>query len=60
MKFPIVAIIAVALLILVAIIAIPLINSETKGEDMVNSEVNIPAIDAARPAETEKATFALG
>ena len=60
MKFPIVAIIAVAVLILVAIIAIPLINGETKGEDMVNSEVNIPAIDAARPTETKTATFALG
>jgi hypothetical protein len=55
-----VAIIAAAIFILVAVITIPLINGETKGEDKVNNEVKIPAIDAARPAETEIATFALG
>lgn len=60
MKLPMVAIIAAALLILVAVITIPLIDGETKGEDKVNNEVKIPAIDAARPTETEIATFALG
>ena len=60
MKLPMVAIVAAALLILAAVITVPLINGETKGEDNVNNVVKIPAIDAARPAETETATFALG
>jgi len=60
MKLPLVAIIAAALLILAAVITISFINGETKGEDKVNNEVKIPAIDAARPATTETATFALG
>jgi hypothetical protein len=60
MKLPLVAIIAAGLLILAAVITIPLISGETKGEDKVNNEVKIPSIDTARPDETETATFALG
>ena len=60
MKLPIIAIIAVVLIVLVAVIAIPFIDDDTKGEDTVEKEVRIPALDAERPAMTEKATFAMG
>jgi hypothetical protein len=60
MKFPFVVIIAVALLILAAVVATPLINGDTKGEDTVDKEITIPPIDSERPAVTETATFALG
>ena len=60
MKLPSLAIIAAAVLVLAAVIAIPLVNEETKGENKVLNDVNIPAIDAARSDKTETATFALG
>jgi hypothetical protein len=52
--------IAVVVVILAAVITIPLINGDTKGEDTVDKNIVIPPIDAARPAVTETATFALG
>jgi hypothetical protein len=52
--------IAVVVVILAAAITIPLINGDTKGEDTVDKNIVIPPIDAARPAMTETATFALG
>ena len=60
MKLPIVAIAAFAMFILAAIVTIPFINNDTRGEHNVDMEVAIPPIDKARSDITETATFALG
>ena len=60
MKSVVVAVMAIGVFILAAIITIPFINGDTKGEDTVDKEVMIPPIDSGRTEVTETATFALG
>ena len=60
MKSVVVAVMAIGVFILAAIITIPFINGDTKGEDTVDNEITIPPIDSERPEVTETATFALG
>ena len=60
MKLVVMTVIALGVFILAAIITIPFINGDTKGEDIVDKEIMIPPIDSARPVVTETATFALG
>ncbi len=60
MKFYKIAAISAGLIAVIGAIAIPLINNETRGEDIVNDKVNIPPIDTARPAVIKTATFAMG
>lgn len=58
--------IIIGILVLLGVTAISLISTVTDGEPVVEREVivrkqvNIPAIDASRPAETVTAQFALG
>ena len=60
MKLVVMTVIALGVFILAAIITIPFINGDTKGEDIVDKEIMIPPIDSARPVVTETATFGAG
>ena len=51
---------AIALSVLLAVMTITFISTGNTGGVTVEKEYKIPPIDAARPAETETATFAMG
>jgi hypothetical protein len=60
MKSSRIVIVITAVLVLIAVIAISFLNKDTRGENQVESNGELPLIDTTRPAVVKTATFAMG
>jgi hypothetical protein len=60
MKIERIALSGISLMMMLGLFSLPFLNSCTVPEATMTEDYQIPPIDAAKPAVTETATFAMG